>query len=55
MVALQFSHVFKTILFVSEDRGKVLTWLIFHLFGNLTDYKLATVSLAYYLLILRYF
>ena len=32
-----FFHVFKTILIVSLRRNKMLTWLIFHLFGNLSD------------------
>ena len=35
--ALQFFHVFKIILILSQGRGKVRTWLIFHLFGNLSD------------------
>ena len=35
--ALQFFHVFKTILIVSIRRDEMLTWLIFHLFGNLSD------------------
>ena len=34
---LQVFHVFKTILIVSQRRDAVLTWLIFHLFGNLSD------------------
>ena len=34
--ALQFFHVFKTVLIVSHRRDEVLTWLIFHLFGNLS-------------------
>ena len=35
--ALQFFHVFKTILIVSLRRDEMLTWLIFHLFGYLSD------------------
>ena len=35
--ALQFFHVFKTILTVSLRRDEMLNWLIFHLFGNLSD------------------
>ena len=35
--ALQFFHVFKTILIVSLRRDEMLTWLIFHPFGNLSD------------------
>ena len=35
--ALHFFHVFKTILIVSLRRDEMLTWLIFHLFGNLSD------------------
>ena len=35
--ALQFFHAFKTILIVSLRRDEMLTWLIFHLFGNLSD------------------
>ena len=35
--ALQFFHVFKPILIVSLRRDEMLTWLIFHLFGNLFD------------------
>ena len=35
--ALQFFHVFKIILIVSLRRDEMLTWLIFHLFGNLSD------------------
>ena len=35
--ALQCFHVFKTILIVSLRRDETLTWLIFHLFGNLSD------------------
>ena len=35
--ALQFLHVFKTNLIVSLRRDEMLTWLIFHLFGNLSD------------------
>ena len=35
--ALQFFHVFKPILIVSLRRDEMLTWLIFHLFGNLSD------------------
>ena len=32
-----FFCVFKTILIVSLRRDEMLTWLIFHLFGNLSD------------------
>ena len=35
--ALLFFHVFKTINIVSLRRDDMLTWLIFHLFGNLSD------------------
>ena len=35
--ALQFFHVFKIILIVSYRRDEVLIWLIFPLFGNLSD------------------
>ena len=35
--ALQFFQVFKTILIVSLRRDEPLTWLIFYLFGNLSD------------------
>ena len=35
--ALQFLVFFKTILIVSLRRDEMLTWLIFHLFGNLSD------------------
>ena len=35
--ALQFFDVFKTILIVSLRRDEMLTWLIFYLFGNLSD------------------
>ena len=34
MEALKFSYVFKAILTLSLGRGKVLTWLIFYMFGN---------------------
>ena len=35
--ALHFFHVFKPILIVSLRRDEMLTWLIFHLFDNLSD------------------
>ena len=53
--ALQFFHVFKTICIISLRRDEMLTWLIFHLFGNLSDNNLTTILLVYHLSILRYF
>ena len=35
--ALQFFSCFQNILIVSYRRDEVLIWLIFHLFGNLSD------------------
>ena len=53
--ALQVFHVFKTILIASLKRDEMLTWLIFHLFGNLSDNNWRQFYIVCHLSILRYF
>ena len=54
--SVKFYSCFQNNSYCIIKKGRVLTWQIFHLFGNLSDMNwLTTVSLVYHLSILRFF